>query len=909
MSLEVTPSDWLLPNRIGYNKKIYNTFHPSKYPINKKKSGCKCTSDSCEADTSVISLFPQQRIVRDYMQFDSPYHGILLYHELGSGKSAASIATSEGYTSRMKVFILSPASLAQNYENELMKVSKIGLNMKKAWSLVKIKAKNAETLKKLELYAISPSYIKKDNIVWIPLYQDDIPDAEIIINNQKYSTLSNKDKLVIDNTITHIIRNRYTFISYNGLTQKIVSGLGKAPFDNSFIVIDEIHNFISRIVNGSKIARSIYNSILSADNCKICLLSGTPIINNPYEIATLINLIRGPMIVNELSLLKGSIEPTNDMIKDLLTDNKLLLYIDEIHYSSETKTIYVSLLPKGYCKETLETKQIIKKDWGMTVNKMLENIITSLKKIKGLKISVKAGIKNLYALPSQREEFDKYFIDDSDREDPKVKNMDLFQRRILGTLSYYRTTGTEFFPTVLPNAIQYLDMTDHQLNLYSEVRNKERAMDDAKKRNAARGGLFDDKSSVYRAFSRMLCNFAFPENIKRIFPQDIRKLMKKELDIGDVSASSGASSIEEADAKGAAAEKKKEDKKVNAAYDQELDKAMKELTESDALSKENLANLYSPKFAKMIDDVEESPGSVLIYSQFRSIEGLGIFSQALNKQGFKEIVVVKSGDEYIFEDISVFDEQYDDKRYVIFNADRVKTNILMNLFNGAFSLLPNSIQELLPEKKEQLYGKLVKCMMITQSGAEGISLKNVRRVLITEYFWNSVRINQVIGRAVRTCSHMQLPKDEQNVQIFTYIMKFTKKQMEKDFTLRTLDKEMTTDQHILSIATKKENIINKFLNMLKASSFDCVINSVQNKPLENGYRCYNWPINVNNDDLSYTNDITDDGKIMDHQKFQVNKKDKGKVITKDGEKYVLLNDKIYDYFSYTKAGLLLPVDI
>ena len=48
---------------------------------------------------------------------------------------------------------------------------------------------------------------------------------------------------------------------------------------------------------------------------------------------------------------------------------------------------------------------------------------------------------------------------------------------------------------------------------------------------------------------------------------------------------------------------------------------------------------------------------------------------------------------------------------------------------------------------------------------------------------------------------------------------------------------------------------------------------------------------------------------MDHQKFQVNKKDKGKVITKDGEKYVLLNDKIYDYFSYKKAGLLLPVDI
>ena len=909
MTLEVIPKEWILPNRIGYNKKIYNTFNPSKYPINKKKSGCKCSSDSCEEDTNVISLFPQQRIVRDYMQFDSPYHGILLYHELGSGKSAASIATSEGYVNRVKVFIISPASLAQNYENELMKVSTIGLNMKKAWSLVKIKAKNAETLKKLELYAISPTFIKKDNVVWIPLYQNDIPDAEVLTSNQKYSSLSNQEKLVIDNTITHIIRNRYTFISYNGLTQKIITGLGKSPFDNSFIVIDEIHNFISRIVNGSKLARSIYNSIMSAINCKMVLLSGTPIINNPYEIATLINLIRGPMAVDELSLLKGSAEPTNDMIKDALTKSKLILFIDEFYYNIEKKIIYISLLPKGFVKESLDTKDIIKKEWGMTTNKLLESIIASLKTLKGVKISVKTTIKQSYALPSQRDEFYEYFIDDTDREDPKVKNMDLFQRRILGTLSYYRTTGTEFFPTVLPNSIQYLDMTDHQLNLYSEVRNKERSMDDAKKRHAARGGLFDEKSSVYRAFSRMVCNFAFPEKIKRIFPQDIRKLMKKELDIGNNSSSesSSSSSSDVVDAKGA--DKKKENKLVNAAYDKELDNAMKELIESDALTKENLQNLYSPKFAKMLEDVEESPGSVLIYSQFRSIEGLGIFSEVLNKAGFKEIVIVKQGDEYIFDDLTVFDEKYDNKRYVIFNADRTKTNILMNLFNGAFSLLPTSIQELLPENNEQLYGKLVKCMMITQSGAEGISLKNVRRVLITEYFWNSVRINQVIGRAVRTCSHMQLPKDQQNVQIFTYIMKFTKKQMEKDFTLRTLDKEMTTDQHILTIATKKENIINKFLNMLKASSFDCVINSVQNKPLENGYKCYHWPVNVNNDELSYTSDIKDDGKIMEHQKFQVDKKDKGKVITKDGKKYVLLNDKIYDYFSYTKAGLLLPVDI
>jgi hypothetical protein len=129
MDIEVKTNDWILPNRIGYNKFIYNTFHRSKYSKKKLESSCNCSKDGCDLDVSKVSLFPQQRIIKDYMQFDSPYRGILLYHELGSGKSAASIAAAEGYINRKQIVIMTPASLAQNYENELMKISTIGLNL------------------------------------------------------------------------------------------------------------------------------------------------------------------------------------------------------------------------------------------------------------------------------------------------------------------------------------------------------------------------------------------------------------------------------------------------------------------------------------------------------------------------------------------------------------------------------------------------------------------------------------------------------------------------------------------------------------------------------------------------------------------------------------------------------------
>ena len=138
-------------------------------------------------------------------------------------------------------------------------------------------------------------------------------------------------------------------------------------------------------------------------------------------------------------------------------------------------------------------------------------------------------------------------------------------------------------------------------------------------------------------------------------------------------------------------------------------------------------------------------------------------------------------------------------------------------------------------------------------------------------------------------------------------MKFTKKQIEKDFTLRTLDKELTTDQHILTLATKKDYIVNQFLNMLKSASFDCIINSVQNKPMENGYKCYNWAINTNPKDLAYIENIDDEHNIQRHQKFQVLKKNKGTVVSHNGEKYIMLNEKLYDYFSYKNAGILLPI--
>jgi len=800
MTNEIRPINWILPNRIGYNENVYKNFKPEYYSTIIDKPKCKCEDDVCDmVEDKKISLFPQQRFIRDYIQFDSPYRGALLYHELGSGKSGASIAAAEGYINKKKIFVLSPASLAVNYENEILKISSIGLNLKKDWTQIKISKTNKKTLELLQnKYFIDSSIIKKDGIVWVPLYENDIPEAIIIKR-----TADADDKLNINNTTSHIIKNRYTFISYNGLSANLIKKLGPSPFDNAFIIIDEVHNFISRVVNGSKLARTIYTYLMEAKDAKLILLSGTPMINNPYEIATLINLIRGYMIVYELSYSKTSKTLTTD---EFIKNQQFNNIIDEFAINNETRKIYISLLPKNFKRNN--KNYIYKEEWGGSADKMIEKIIESLNTVKGIKINNKFNSINFSALPNNKDDFNKYFLDLSDEDNPKVINEDLFMRRILGTVSYYSISGSDLFPDVLPPIKRELIMPDTQFKVYAEQRNYEIKQDLNKKKGK---GLFAENTSVYRAFTRAVCNFGFPENIKRVYPKDIKKYFKDEgYDTEEDEYLGGApkdiiKKMKEELKKAREESKKskeklkefkefvkkaKEDKKTSAKdlknlanqvkelntkskedaekvkelntkikelegkkpvkeeeikedlspiiqidvnvaeeYNNQIKTMMDKLIKSDVLDIENLRKHYSPKFAQILTDIEESPGSVLIYSSFRTLEGLGILSEVLNRQGYKQILLKKVDNNYLFADEDIFDEKYDNKRYIIFDSDKEKTKLLMNLFNNDFKNITNEMRKALPSDRNQLYGKLVKIFCITQSGAEGISLKNVRRVL------------------------------------------------------------------------------------------------------------------------------------------------------------------------------------
>ena len=285
---------------------------------------------------------------------------------------------------------------------------------------------------------------------------------------------------------------------------------------------------------------------------------------------------------------------------------------------------------------------------------------------------------------------------------------------------------------------------------------------------------------------------------------------------------------------------------------------------------------YSAKFARMLQRMEESPGPNLVYSQFLSMEGIGIFSICMDINGYVPIEISYNPDtkapqfnEATLKSLKLGPEG-DVKRYIKFTGGEADDVRRMNLalFNCRFSDLPPGLQGPLDEfgwtsdnakiKTLLLKGALCNTFCITSAGAEGISLRNVRRVHLMEPYWNDVRIAQVKGRAIRICSHIDFPDvADRSVEIYTYLSCFSKKQQmgkevdkEKiDGTIRMKDaisteeaaeafgRERTdglenyittSDEQLYMVSFKKRKLIGGMEALMKTAAIDCQLNETEN---------------------------------------------------------------------------------
>ena len=144
-----------------------------------------------------------------------------------------------------------------------------------------------------------------------------------------FESLTSGEKASLDAQLDEMIRYKYKFINYNGLRMSHLRTLTKNfstnPFDDAVVIIDEAHNFVSRIVNklGKKdtISGRMYEYLMEARNTKVVLLTGTPIINYPNEIAILFNILRGKIQTWYFKLTKQPRKVTEESLRPLQVNN------------------------------------------------------------------------------------------------------------------------------------------------------------------------------------------------------------------------------------------------------------------------------------------------------------------------------------------------------------------------------------------------------------------------------------------------------------------------------------------------------------------------------------------------------------------------------------------------------------
>ena len=915
--------------------------------------------------------------------------------------TCTSIALAEGMKSSRKIIVMTPASLRRNYIEEIKKCGDPIYKTNQYWEWISTK-KHPELLETLSsILNLSVEYIEKKGGAWLV----------DVRKPSNYADLSADNGKSLNEQIDEMIQSKYKFINYNGLRRDklkdMTDNFEKNIFDNSVIVIDEAHNLISRIVNklskekevptdkhGNKerlpfsLALVLYELLMNAQNARVILLTGTPIINYPNEIGILFNILRGYIKTWEIPLdIKGGQKVDKEMLFEIFKREKVMDYMD---YNLASKKLTITRNPfgfenkekkeSGYHGVTNKKKEYTDKSTGKTVIEDRGTIsdddferkvirILADNKIEVLKSNI---IVHLYkALPDKFDDFANRFIEGTSGN---VKNIELFKKRIMGLTSYFRSAQEKLLPRY-EKASDYkiikIPMSDYQFNIYEEARQQERKVESKskqKKGSVDENGIFKEPSSTYRIFSRLYCNFVMPRPPGRPLPNEEKEpgAQGEKEDEEDEKGGKEQGKEQDKNKKGKSSKKENEDdnltnlydrvlkegekkgtndlegewdgnvegdemiqKIADSTYDKRIQNAIDYLREhaSEYLSPSGLET-YSPKYLHMLENIQDKEhiGLHLVYSQFRTLEGIGIFKMVLEQNGFAQFKIKKNSSGNW--ELDMDEEDRGKPTFALYTGTESaeEKEVIRNIYNSNWDNIAVSSPALYEELKNTAnnnnVGEIIKVLMITASGSEGINLRNTRYVHIMEPYWHPARLDQVIGRARRICSHKDLPEKLQTVEVFIYLMTFTPEQIKSDksieLKLKDLSKKtyklrpdkpdeakipFTSDETLFEISTIKEEVSNQIITAIKEASIDCATYSKRGSKEQ--LHCLQFG-QVAPSKFSYNPSI---GSDETDTVATINKKViewRGKEITIKGKKYVYrkIDDRVknvYDYESYKLA--------
>jgi hypothetical protein len=918
-----------------------------------------------DAGKSTLEIY--QFFIKEYLSIKTPYRGLLVYHGLGTGKSASAVSVAEGLrNSNKKIYTLLPASLEPNFINE---VKKWGEPIFKAdttkWILIRksLIEGNAEVKEYVEdklaidsldlITKIKKSYVIRYKRAYVDLMSEQIKKEEwdgdkisdkflrlyeknkaeiedkrglwiespgkdnaLFKNADEFPVLT-RDKMnmieqvILDTQIEKLILKKYNFIHYNGfpkvsllgvadgklkkgnkykpvvdtLVNEIQEGMLKynsqSPFNDKVIIIDEVHNFVRQIVNGSENSNVFYNWIVKARNAKIVFLSGTPIINQPNEMAILYNMLSGVNSVNNFVIQgdKINIKISTDLLnRELFTEPH---FVQNFIIQKIDGNVVVSFMRNYDSFETVmegDTLYTINRGNVFDYREYIMSLYQTLERI--FSKSVVYPMKDDFIAMTDRElhelEMDQKHIDIVGTNIKFNQHLKLFDLNVGGKIVDL-ADNTKFIDLLFDDSYNVIKeqkillkrMLSGYTSYYPIDRSRVTDMPDSNPPESIPKEFAD--YSIAQNMNIEICPMSYLQYEQYSQSVDKEKKLARFRGMSDMYKDLNDFNIHTRQESNFIFEDSSfKSNKDPAVRDAQREEVYGEMAKNGTLKHDDKLKLVSPKITRLIDNIlkgdsdENTRGKILIYSNFESDYGIKTITRILNLMGYEKFIY--SGEKGV-EDLKPGTPRY---TFYTGSGDTVKVrgdNIRM--FND-----PKNVR-----------GDYIKVLFITQAGAEGINLKAVRQVHILEPYWNYVRIDQVLGRAIRKESHEDLPPHMRNVDKFMYLSVYPEgNNLEELFTnikenmsdtwhgfdeidnvsqlredkynhlyksleniLRSNMSEWpgTVDHKIFNIMEKKYNISVKLTDIIKEAAVDCKLNTGDEPHITE--KCNDFPEEIKNE--------------------------------------------------------------
>jgi Cdc6-like AAA superfamily ATPase len=843
-------ADGLYPtlNDPNFNTKIAlrKEFFDTKMDVDNTKSVEEEAEVLCNAQ---IELAPNQQFVRNFLSVETPYNSLLLYHGLGTGKTCSAISVAEEMRDYMKqmgitqqIIVIASPNVQENFRLQLFDERELREIEPGVWN---IRACTGNKFIK-EINPMNMKGLTRDKI--IKQIRRLISSHYLFFGYNEFANYARTHASSIgisqDDAVIQEVR-RKTTTSSSGASggvagaaaaaaastrkgRKSAADIAKAAemetlaietlsvtklrklFANTLIIIDEVHNIrITDDNRDKRVAKILFQIVQKVNNVRLLLLSGTPMYNSYKEIVWLINLMnlndrRATIDIADVFDERGNFrldEEGREIGKDLLV-RKATGYVSFVRGENPYTFPYriyprehspeFSLLARlhdggaaggggggGYPRTQLN---------GRHIDQPIEHIDVYMTQVGDIQEAAYRFIINdmkamyIYkktAMVRRKKEAT------AETETGKSKGKGKGKKAAAGA-AVAAAAGGDINETTVVEAADFPSFENMDTIGYAAVQKPLEALNIV----YPHPSLIEYINDPNDEFDIAAC----------IGKEGLRHVMSYE-EVGNPPM------------------------RLNFEYRPEFTRAFKlpngETTtkaSSRIFAPDNIGR-YSAKIKNICDKIMISDGIILVYSQYID-GGVVPIALALEELGFTRYSAAGANSSFFrskptgsIDAITILSQRQHQAQFPSQPFRPARYSVI----TGDPTISPDNLYELKALTDENnTNGENVKVVIISVAGSEGLDFKNIRQVHILEPWYNMNLLEQIIGRAIRNCSHKRLPFSQRNVELYLYGSMLTNPDIE------------AIDLYLYRLSEFKAVKIGAVSRVLRTSAVDCLLNVQHN---------------------------------------------------------------------------------